>query len=395
MPAPVAIRAASTLVCMPPVPSPAGAGPADRGRRSRSASAAHVGDQPAPGGARVGVVEPVDVGEQHQQVGVHEVGDQGGEPVVVAEPDLGGGDRVVLVDDRQHAELEQLGEGLVGVAVVRAPGHVVERSAAPARPRRRAGRAPRCSGARAAPGPTDAAACWAARPRGRRLQPERREPGGDRARRHQDDLGPAARAARRATSTSARTRSGSMPPSAVVSDDEPTLTTTRRAAGDLGAGRRCPRRRAGVVSAQSGSSPGADLVRRRAELLGLVEAAGHVGAGLGLGAVGHRLLDRAAATVRPGRCSSKRWSSPRRPSISAPASMPGLKSKTTALSGCPMSTVSPSLGAELDEPRLDAEPVEPVGEEADGLVVAEVGLADPALGLLAAHPPAVAGLAGP
>jgi hypothetical protein len=39
---------------------------------------------------------------------------------------------------------------------------------------------------------------------------------------------------------------------------------------------------------------------------------------------------------------------------------------------------------------LDPEPVEPVGEEADGLVVAEVGLPDPALGLLAAHPPAVA-----
>ena len=76
-------------------------------------------------GRRVRVVQTVDVAEQHQQVGVHQVGDQGGQPVVVAEPDLTGGDRVVLVDDRQHSELEELGEGLVGVAVVAAPRHVV------------------------------------------------------------------------------------------------------------------------------------------------------------------------------------------------------------------------------------------------------------------------------
>jgi hypothetical protein len=51
--------------------------------------------------------------------------------------------------------------------------------------------------------------------------------------------------------------------------------------------------------------------------------------------------------------------------------------------------------AELHEPVLDAEAVEPIGEEADGLVVAEVGLAHPALGLGAAHPPAaVTGLGG-
>ena len=51
------------------------------------------------------------------------------------------------------------------------------------------------------------------------------------------------------------------------------------------------------------------------------------------------------------------------------------------------------LGAELEQPGLDAEPVEPVGEEADGLVVAEVGLAHPALGLGAAHPPAARSVA--
>ena len=94
-----------------------------------------------------------------------------------------------------------------------------------------------------------------------------------------------------------------------------------------------------------------------------------------------------------GRDSPKRWSSPRRPSIWAPASIPGLKSKTTALSGSPISTGSPSTAPSSTSFVLHAEPVEPVGEEADGLVVAEVGLPDPALGLLAAHAPALAGLA--
>ena len=125
MPAPVAIRAASTLVVMPPVPTPDGPGGSD-GDRGEVLLRPHDRDQARPVAAGRAVVEAVDVGEQDQQVGVDEVGDQRGEPVVVAEADLGGGDGVVLVDDRHDAELEQLGEGLVGVAVVGAPGHVVD-----------------------------------------------------------------------------------------------------------------------------------------------------------------------------------------------------------------------------------------------------------------------------
>src|SRR5690606_32006265 len=48
--------------------------------------------------------------------------------------------------------------------------------------------------------------------------------------------------------------------------------------------------------------------------------------------------------------------------------------------------------AEFDQALLDAEAVEPVGEEADGFVVAEVSLTHPTLGLRAADPPTVAGL---
>ena len=73
------------------------------------------------------VVEAVDVGEQHEQVGVHEVRDERGEPVVVAEADLVGGHRVVLVDDRDDAELEQPVERALGVAVVRATDDVLGR----------------------------------------------------------------------------------------------------------------------------------------------------------------------------------------------------------------------------------------------------------------------------
>ncbi len=68
-------------------------------------------------GARVGRIEAVDIGQQHQHVGAGHLRDAGGKPVVVAEADLGGGDRVVLVDHRHRAEREQLREGGARVQV--------------------------------------------------------------------------------------------------------------------------------------------------------------------------------------------------------------------------------------------------------------------------------------
>ena len=64
--------------------------------------------------ARVGGVEAVDVGQQHQQVGADHRRDLRGEAVVVAVADLVGGDRVVLVDDRHDAEVEQGLQGARG-----------------------------------------------------------------------------------------------------------------------------------------------------------------------------------------------------------------------------------------------------------------------------------------
>ncbi len=75
--------------------------------------------------ARIGGEHARGVGEQHEQVGVHEVGDERGEAVVVAEADLVVGDGVVLVHDRDHAELEQAHQRLPGVQVLTALDEVV------------------------------------------------------------------------------------------------------------------------------------------------------------------------------------------------------------------------------------------------------------------------------
>jgi hypothetical protein len=68
--------------------------------------------------ARVGRVEPADVGQQHQPIGADQDRNLGGEEVVVAERDLVGGGRVVLVDHRDHPPVEQLAQGVARVQVV-------------------------------------------------------------------------------------------------------------------------------------------------------------------------------------------------------------------------------------------------------------------------------------
>ncbi len=148
-----------------------------------------VAEQRGVPAARVTVIEPLDVGEQHEQVCVEQVRDQGGEPVVVADPDLVGGHGVVLVDHREDAELEQAVEGPLGVAVVRPTHHVV-------------GGEQHLPDGDAVPGErlrvavhqdalTDARCCLLGGQVARTSrEPERHEPGRDGARGHQDDLVP-------------------------------------------------------------------------------------------------------------------------------------------------------------------------------------------------------------
>jgi hypothetical protein len=70
-------------------------------------------------------VQAVDVGEQHEQVGVDERGDERAQVVVVADLDLFHRHRVVLVYDRQHAEAEQREQRVARVEVARAIRDVV------------------------------------------------------------------------------------------------------------------------------------------------------------------------------------------------------------------------------------------------------------------------------
>lgn len=75
--------------------------------------------------AWVGGVEAVLIGEEHQQVGFDDIGDQGGEVVVIAQADFLGADGVVFVDDRHHAVLDEGFEGVARVEVAAAVGEVL------------------------------------------------------------------------------------------------------------------------------------------------------------------------------------------------------------------------------------------------------------------------------
>ena len=173
-----------------------------------------------------------------------------------------------------------------------------------------------------------------ARSRGRAGQAERAETRRDRPGRDQHDLRARRGGGVASTSTSASTRSTSIVPAGVVSEDDPALTTIRR--------------------------------------------------GLARSAVTHRACDpareRPPVTGRPAARSVPRGPHGR---LAGPGGTSGCQSKTYPPSSAPMTTSAPALGAGLDQRLLDAEPLEPVGEVADGLVVGEVGLPDPPLRLLA------------
>ena len=56
---------------------------------------------------RVRCVEPVNVRQQHQQVGAHHLGHPRRQPVIVAIANLVRRDRVILVDHRNNACIQQ------------------------------------------------------------------------------------------------------------------------------------------------------------------------------------------------------------------------------------------------------------------------------------------------
>ena len=74
---------------------------------------------------RIGREHARRIGEEDKQVGVHEMGNEGREAIVVAEPDLVVGEGVVLVDDGHRSQLEQSRERLARVEVLPALDEVV------------------------------------------------------------------------------------------------------------------------------------------------------------------------------------------------------------------------------------------------------------------------------
>ena len=80
-------------------------------------------------GSRVRIrgVKAVDIRQQHEAVRARHLRHARGQPVVVAVADLGGGDRVVLVDDRHRAQFEQRLERGARIQVAPAALAVLER----------------------------------------------------------------------------------------------------------------------------------------------------------------------------------------------------------------------------------------------------------------------------
>ncbi len=67
--------------------------------------------------ARVAVVKALLVGENHQSVGLHQIGHQSAERVVVAQLDFIGGNGVVFIDNRHNAVRQQGSQGAAGVEI--------------------------------------------------------------------------------------------------------------------------------------------------------------------------------------------------------------------------------------------------------------------------------------
>ena len=76
--------------------------------------------------ARIGIVQPVDVGKDDQQIGAGGAGHQGRQRVVVAELEFVHGDRVVFVDHGNHVHV---GKSVHGVAQIEIARAVVEADA--------------------------------------------------------------------------------------------------------------------------------------------------------------------------------------------------------------------------------------------------------------------------
>ncbi len=187
---------------------------------------AHLAHELGARHARVARVDPVLIGQQHEQPRAQQHCDLGGERVVVAEGDLVGRGRVVLVDDRDDAPAEHRLERRARVQVARArvdvgrgQEHLARRAARP-----RAAPAARLRAAGPAPPPRPPAAP-ARRPAGRARAPRpRARSRRTRRRRRARPASPSAAISPASDRSSARRGR----PRGSTSVEEPSLTTTAR-----------------------------------------------------------------------------------------------------------------------------------------------------------------------
>ena len=176
---------------------------------------------------RVAVIQPIDVGQHDEEVGVDQVRDERGQSIVVTESNLFGRDRVVLVDERQRAHLQQLVQRALRVSIVSAAHDVFGGQQHLADCDCRAWQMPRYSGEPTAPGQCSPP------PAGSPGHADGREASAARVRPRWRQTKPRQSRCRLLVGAANASASDSM--RAVVdtvrqqaSDDEPTLTTMRR-----------------------------------------------------------------------------------------------------------------------------------------------------------------------
>ena len=145
-------RRRRSALAPPAMASICGGQPRHRGRCSRRRIA-----------ARIGGVEAVDVGQQHQQVGADHLRHAGGQPVVVAVADLLGGHGVVLVDHRRRRPAPAGSRGWRARSASGGGPRCRRGSAGPGRRRCRAGSSASSQARISSDWPAAAAACFSGR----------------------------------------------------------------------------------------------------------------------------------------------------------------------------------------------------------------------------------------